>query len=262
MKIVFFTNKCTHGFKIIKELSDNNIKVEAILIEKLPKLTLYKNFIIRLNRIGKAIILGDISESTNQLIDLIKSTFRKIFRIKKTSDTPWFQNDDYYSFFDKVFEVKNFNNKKTEEMLNQIKPDIIILGGSRILRDNIISIPKIGIINAHPGLLPKYRGIDVIPWAILKGDKVGVTTHFIDKGVDTGDILLQEEIIIEPGDTIKMLSDKAEDIAAELTLKTILALKQGQLEPQKQKKSDGQQYYRMPLKLLKKVNKKLKSFKK
>ncbi|MCX9076232.1 MAG: formyl transferase [Candidatus Methanoperedens sp.] len=152
--------------------------------------------------------------------------------------------------------MDNFNGIECEKKLHNIKPDIIILGGSRIIKENIINIPKIGILNAHPGLLPKYRGVDIIPWAIHNGDDIGVTVHFIDKEVDTGDIIVQKIIEIEKYDTIKTLKSKAELLAAQLMVQVVLEIeKNGNVNRIPQLKSNGRQYYAMSTEILKNTEK-------
>jgi len=133
------------------------------------------------------------------------------------------------------------------------------LGGARIIKENIISIPKIGILNAHPGLLPKYRGVDVILWSIYNGDDIGVTIHFIDKGVDTGTICRKKIIEIEKNDSIKTIREKAINISAELMVKVVKEIIQNkEIKTIDNKKEDGKQYYKMNKALMEKVDMKLK----
>jgi methionyl-tRNA formyltransferase len=98
-------------------------------------------------------------------------------------------------------------------VINQIKsinPEIIFcLGGTQIVPEDILRVPTLGCLNIHPALLPKYRGRYSTVQALFNGEKyTGVTLHWMDKGMDTGPIIMQEKILIESNDTAKTLYDK------------------------------------------------------
>lgn len=97
-----------------------------------------------------------------------------------------------------VFVTEKINDKEMEERLNSLCPDLLFLiHFDRILKKNIFSIPPRGTINIHPSLLPSYRGQTPQQWAIIYGEtELGVTTHFVDEGIDTGDIIFQEKFEI------------------------------------------------------------------
>lgn len=114
---------------------------------------------------------------------------------------------------------------KDPEFLNQLtalKPDLQIVVAFRMLPEIVWSLPKIGTINLHGSLLPKYRGAAPINWAIIKGEKItGVTTFFITHEIDTGDILLTKEIPILNSDNAGSLHDKMKETGADLVLETV-----------------------------------------
>ena len=125
---------------------------------------------------------------------------------------------------------------KTEEFFNELKkfnPDLICVAAyGKILPKNILDLPHYGCINVHASLLPKYRGAAPINWAIIRGEKVtGITTMKMDEGMDTGDMLLKEEVPIDDEDTGDTLSEKLSEIGARLLIETIRLLKEGQLNP-------------------------------
>src|SRR5271157_6217304 len=101
------------------------------------------------------------------------------------------------------------NNDEFRAQLESIAPEaIIVVGYGRIIPQWMIELPKFGNINLHASLLPKYRGSAPIQWAIAHGETVtGVTTMKIDAGLDTGDILLQQEVPIGSSDTTETLSE-------------------------------------------------------
>lgn len=103
------------------------------------------------------------------------------------------------------------------EHIQSLNPDVIVVVAfGQILPESILNIPKYGCINIHGSLLPKYRGAAPIQWSILNEElKTGVTIMYMDKGMDTGDMLLKKEIIIAPTDTYETLHDKMKLVGAE-----------------------------------------------
>lgn len=128
------------------------------------------------------------------------------------------------------------NNEKFRAELTALKPDsIIVVGYGRIIPSWMIELPRLGNINLHASLLPKYRGAAPIQWAIANGESVtGVTTMRIDAGLDTGDILLQKEAAIAPEDTAETLAPRLAAMGAELTVETLQQLASGTLQPRPQ----------------------------
>ncbi len=104
-----------------------------------------------------------------------------------------------------------------------IRPDLAVVAAfGQILPREILDIPKMGCINVHPSLLPKYRGAAPINWALIRGEeKTGITIMLMDEGMDTGDILAQEETMIEPMETFGKLNDRLAVMGARLLLATI-----------------------------------------
>jgi len=128
------------------------------------------------------------------------------------------------------------NNDEFRAQLESIKPEaIIVVGYGRIIPQWMIDLPKLGNLNLHASLLPKYRGAAPIQWAIATGESVtGVTTMRIDAGLDTGDILLQSEERILPEDTAVTLAPRLAQTGAELMIATLAGLKNGTVTPRRQ----------------------------
>lgn len=141
--------------------------------------------------------------------------------------------------------TKDINSENSVSFLKAAKPDLIIYAGGGIIRKPVIEIPRIGILNAHMGLLPCYRGMNVLEWSLFYDDQIGVTVHFIDEGIDTGSILLRRNIEIEEGDTIDSLRAKSFPISVEMFAEVISRLKTGQIDRIEQRKSEGKQYFVM-----------------
>jgi methionyl-tRNA formyltransferase len=127
-------------------------------------------------------------------------------------------------------------NEEFHSQLSSINPDaIIVVGYGRILPQWMIDLPRLGNINLHASLLPKYRGAAPIQWAIASGETItGVTTMRIDAGLDTGDILQQKEIAIAPADTAEMLAPRLSAVGADLMVETLRGLVSGIIHPQPQ----------------------------
>ena len=116
--------------------------------------------------------------------------------------------------------------RKNVEFIEEIKklePDVIcVVAYGKILPKEILEIPKLGCINVHGSLLPKYRGAAPIQWAVINGEKVtGVTTMYMDVGMDTGDMILKEKTKIAPDETTGELWDRLAKIGADLLVKTL-----------------------------------------
>jgi len=122
--------------------------------------------------------------------------------------------------------------KKNVEFLEQIKrlnPDLIcVVAYGKILPKELLEIPKLGCINVHGSLLPKYRGAAPIQWAVINGDKkTGITTMYMNEGMDTGDMILKEEVSIGDNETTGELWKRLSKIGANLLIKTIKEIENG-----------------------------------
>ena len=133
------------------------------------------------------------------------------------------------------------DNAEFREQLAAIRPDaIIVVGYGRIIPQWMIDLPRLGNLNLHASLLPKYRGAAPIQWAIANGESVtGVTTMRIDAGLDTGDILMQREIPISTEDTAETLGPKLASTGANLMVETLRGLESGQVRPTPQDHSQA-----------------------
>ena len=137
----------------------------------------------------------------------------------------------------KVFQPEKV--KKNEEFISQIKdmnPDVIcVVAYGKILPKEILDIPKLGCINVHGSLLPKYRGAAPIQWAVLNGDKkTGITTMYMDVGMDTGDMILKQEVEIGENETTGELWDRLSKIGGKLLVETLKQIENGTAPREKQ----------------------------
>ena len=132
--------------------------------------------------------------------------------------------------------LKVRNNPEFVEKLKNINPDVIcVVAYGKIIPKEILDIPRLGCINVHGSLLPKYRGAAPIQWAVLNGDKeTGVTTMFMDEGMDTGDMIEKEVVKIGDNETTGELWDRLSIVGANLLVKTLKLLENGEATRKKQ----------------------------
>ena len=125
--------------------------------------------------------------------------------------------------------IKVRNNPEFLEEVKKLNPDLIcVVAYGKILPQELLDIPKYGCVNVHASLLPKYRGAAPIQWAVLNGDKkTGVTTMFMNAGMDTGDMILKEEVEIGEDETTGELWDRLKTIGANLLIKTVKEIENG-----------------------------------
>src|SRR5512146_1755649 len=133
------------------------------------------------------------------------------------------------------------NNLELRAQLEELKPEaIVVVGYGRIIPQWMIDLPRLGNINLHASLLPKYRGAAPIQWAVAMGETVtGVTTMRIDAGLDTGDLLLTRELPIAPEDTAETLAPRLAALGAPLMVETLRGLEAGTITPRPQDHSQA-----------------------
>lgn len=136
---------------------------------------------------------------------------------------------------DRILDGDEINQSHSRQILMALQPDMLVsVMFGYILKKEILSAAKYGAVNLHPAYLPYNRGAHPNVWSIVEGTPAGVTLHTIDAGVDTGKILAQEKVKVEPTDTGKSLYEKLEQAAYELFIKTWPRLVEGKLAPKKQ----------------------------
>ncbi|MDD4494922.1 MAG: methionyl-tRNA formyltransferase [Eubacteriales bacterium] len=131
----------------------------------------------------------------------------------------------------KVLQHKSVRTQEFEDQLKELSPDLaVVVAYGKILPLNILNLPKFGCINIHASLLPYYRGAAPINWAIIKGEKVtGVTSMFMDEGMDAGDILLQKKAKITESMDACDLHDTLAELGAQVLLETLESLENNRL---------------------------------
>lgn len=131
-----------------------------------------------------------------------------------------------------IIQPHDLSDNEFLQKVRSLAPDVFIIVAFRILPEELFSIPKYGAINLHASMLPEYRGAAPIQWALIRGEKkTGITTFRIDAGIDTGNILLQKEVEIQPDETAGELSARLAKIGAELIVETLDRLESDMITP-------------------------------
>lgn len=140
-----------------------------------------------------------------------------------------------------VYQPERAREAEFVSLLESLRPDVIaVTAYGQILPESILNIPPMGCINVHGSLLPKYRGAAPMQWAVIDGERVtGITTMFMAKGMDTGDMLLKTEVEIASSDTFSQVHDKMAFAGADLLLETLDALAAGTARRTPQKNEDA-----------------------
>ncbi len=157
-------------------------------------------------------------------------------------------------YFDKI------NSKESREKLRSFQPDFIILGGAPIVKKSFLEIPRLGVLNAHPGILPEAKGIDVVAHSILNDVPLGVTVFKVDEGIDSGPII-HKEYLSKTGkfDDISVYEAKVEALAGKAMLKAIDKIANNKNNYTSQKKNEGRLFRSMGILEYRKLKRKLKN---
>ena len=131
-----------------------------------------------------------------------------------------------------VYQPQKVKTPEFVEILKEYQPDImVVVAFGQILSEEILNIPKYGCINVHGSILPQYRGAAPIQWSIINGEEFGgVTTMYMAKGLDSGDMILKAEEKIKPDDTYGSLYDRLSVIGADLLIKTLDLIENGEVK--------------------------------
>ena len=142
-----------------------------------------------------------------------------------------------------VYQPQTLKSEEFFDLLKNINPDIIVVVAyGKILPENVIDFPKLGCVNVHASLLPKYRGTAPINAAIINGEKItGLTTIYMDYGIDTGDMILKESLEIGENETFGELHDKLAQLGGKVLVDTLNQIKNGTAKREKQPE-DGISY--------------------
>ena len=243
---MFVFHFLTSRKKLIQQIEKSGLAVEAIVIIRQP-LSYHVNLF---NYVKKRI--GFLQAIYFSVEAVVKGVFKKTEKI------------NYSDFKSKLYYVNGNNSCELEQTLKDLQTDIIVLGQTGIIRKNIIELAKKGVLNAHPAILPDYRGIDCLKWAVLNNDlsKIGCSIHWVDTGVDTGNIISTRQYKLQPNSSFEELDWDIYLQGINELISVLHKLDTGvPVQSTPQTKKSGKQFYKMPLGRELKANKILKKLK-
>jgi methionyl-tRNA formyltransferase len=165
--------------------------------------------------------LDKIIQDRNLSVDFVCARFDKpdqqLRKNAEAAGIPFFVHEDV-------------NSSDFEKTLSQFKSDIFVsMSFNQIFKQSIIQIPEKGIINCHAGMLPFYRGRNVLNWALINDEtKFGITVHYVDGGIDTGDIILQQSYKIDDSDTYATLLERSFGYCADMLYRALVEIDLGE----------------------------------
>lgn len=191
----------------------------------------------------KVLFMGTPEFSVHILDTIIKANY-EVVGVVSTPDKPAGRGRKIHSSAVSVYAKENgltllqppkLKDSSFLEKIKKLQADVFVVVAFRMLPKEVWSIPSEGTFNLHASLLPQYRGAAPINWAIINGEKKsGVTTFLIDEKIDTGNILLKEEVKITPEETAGELHDELMKVGAELVVKTLQKIEDKTISPQQQ----------------------------
>lgn len=243
MKVAILSKTvCQPTEKVIEFFLQNNFKIDSVIIE----MSFRKKFSQREKEYRRK---HDKFNFKTKKYPFVRRLARKLwdvtpifiqkFIIQKIYSIPLLNRFSLRKFCEKrgisVFEVLKHSSEKTKEILERRKIDYVLMVSSNwLLKEPIISMNNTKIINAHSGWLPKHKGLDSIPWALIDNDKVGITTHFVDEGIDSGPILKFYEARIEKGDDFNTIKSKVGSLQPIAFYDTLIGLEENKIIPKLQ----------------------------
>jgi methionyl-tRNA formyltransferase len=187
--------------------------------------------------LGRGFQPGLVLAEDSPLADLERQKF--LARIAGQPEPPTL--DDLLSGLDIPYEkVANHNDSACQSWLADLQPELLVLGGTRILRPPLLVIPRLATVNAHPGLLPQLRGSSSVGWALYKDLPIGASTHFVEAGIDTGPIILRRQLAVYRSDTYERLVRRTLTLAGELMAETLALFAAGEVTGTRQDPAAGE----------------------
>lgn len=228
----------------------NNVHVKTIFVRRLFNPNRFFSEFSRdgsrlMKKIWKKLVLRERAYKTND--------YETIAYLMRKEDIFFRRVDDFKNKYGiPVVYCNDLNDSIVVEGLGKAKPEVVVFTGGGLLRRVVLENSGAGILNCHMGILPQYRGMDVVEWPILENklQQIGMTVHFMDEGVDTGDILRIKRVEIKSNESIKRIRDRFEPIMCRELVETCLDYLNGKHKKVPQKKEDGKQYFIMHPRLI------------
>ena len=218
--VVILTTKLPEDIWLINRLADV-CNIEGIV---LPIGDRWKEFGAA-NVVRKRMRRFGFFSVANQALLVLYRVFIERGKDKKALNEIFTQKP--YEYIEKkdmeILEVDDINSEEVRNFILSKAPEVVLVSGTALLKEDIIESAKGKIINLHPGFAPQYRGRYGAFWPIYNREPelVGTTVHFIDKGIDTGSILAQQQVTFDPGDTLKTITYKQHKVGVNLLVECL-----------------------------------------
>lgn len=242
-------------------LKIHGIKVKGIIIRKLFN---FKRLLFELRRDGikwvykkvkNKLLFRNSSETYKEFLNL--SDYSKEIGLTHKSLTSWGKENDTLILF-----CKTLNDETVQNFLKENSPRMVIFCGGGLISEKTLELSGRGVLNCHSGVLPAYRGMDTFEWALLERnyDKVGITTHFMVKGIDEGEILFVRKVKKEIINDLNKIEKFLEVEQVKLLVYSTIQLFKGKIKLFTQKKEQGKQYFYLHNTLLNILKKSLENY--
>jgi methionyl-tRNA formyltransferase len=149
-----------------------------------------------------------------------------------------------------IYCVSNHNDPSCRDLLQSASPEVLVLGGTRIIKPFILEVPRQGTVNAHPGLLPWLRGSASVGWALYKDLPQGATAHYVLPGIDTGPIIVSRELPVYRQDSYESINCRIATLAGELMAEALVSIAAGTVTTVPQDPNAGETFKVIPDDLL------------
>ncbi len=183
--------------------------------------------------------LQSLQQSSHEVLAVVTGPDRPVGRGRKLLSPPVKQKADEFNY--PVLQPAKLSDRPFQDRIADLKAELLVVVAFRILPDSLLSITRLGAVNLHPSLLPKYRGAAPIQHCLLNGETItGITTITLSNRIDAGHILLQREEPITPHDDFGTLSERLSKKGARLLVETVDGLEAGALNPRPQAELAGE----------------------
>ena len=212
LTVVVLTLPCSRAVRMLDAFADRGILVAAVILQR-------PGGVWRLVSLLRCLGLRRVARICASW------AHAEVFQLRSAN---WHRADAYRARAGRVFEVSDLNGDECVRILARLALDIAVIGCAGILCTPVFEIPRFGVLNVHPGLVPDYRGNSTVEWSVLEGADVGVTLHFIDAGIDTGPVIAQRTVPVQDGDDFAKLSRRVGDAGIDLLVSCLEGLVGGE----------------------------------
>lgn len=229
LSIVVLTYPCETAELLLTQLRRRGFTVNAVILQKDRNL----------RRLWRLVRMMGFRRACHLVLDRLEAI------LLPWRAAPWRRDSLYAACAERVVVVSHLNHPSCRAALDELRPDVAIIGGAGILHPEVFRVPRFGTLNVHPGVLPRYRGCSPICWAVEEGGDTGVTVHVVDSGIDTGPILAQRVIRVRPGETLPLFERRLFAEGFELVTDVLDSLARGLPFAAVEQSREGSRYYRM-----------------